>query len=214
MDNNEPINDAKGLLARLVANDEQKAKEATGRAKEQPKPSGKRPRGPRGAIAWLNPQEEKFIERFLLTGQAAAAAAEAGYANPEPAGRHLLGRRLVRERIQRVLASRDAEKVSMTRRYLTDEIKKIILEARPFERLKAIELAAKMDGHMAPRRSITEHRKAVDVSPYVELAETLRGSGAAWTREQKDAMRAQLVSDRSAIDEVLALIDKTPAAVN
>lgn len=203
--------DAEGLLARLVANQEQQAKDAAARLKEQPK---KKERSERGTVEFLRPEEERFIERYLLTGQAATAAADAGYPDPEKNGRKLLGRRLVKERIARVLASREAEKVTLTRRYLDDEVKKIILEGKPFERLKAIELAAKMGGHMAPRRSITEHRKSVDVSPYVELAETLRSSGTAWTREQKDAMCSQLLSDRAAIDEVLALIEKTPASVN
>lgn len=204
------VDEAKGLLQRVVANEEQKAKSAAAAVKEQPKTK----KTGRARIDFLSPQEERFIEHYLLTGAAATAAEQAGYEDPEKAGRHLLARRLVRERIQRVLSTREAEKVSISRKWILDEIKTAILQAKPFERIKALELVAKMEGYMAPRRSIIERVKSSEVSPYVELAETLKSSGASWTREQRDVMRQQLLSDRAAIDEVLALIEKTPAAVN
>ncbi len=184
-----------------------RALEKTGLAEPAPA-SRKKARPPRP----LNEMEELFINAYLRTGSATDAARAAGYASPMQHGSRVLKRPLVQARVQEVLAKVQAERIELNKESLLKFLTRILTENRPFERLKAIELAAKLGGHMAPTRSIMEHRTGGKVSPYVELISTLRSSGTSFTPEERLALRQQLTADLAAIGDVLAVLDGASAA--
>lgn len=158
---------------------------------------------------FLTPKEELWVETYLATGSSTEASRAIGEAQPEKHANRMLHRPLVRERLNMVISERNAAKVTMTRQKLMDKAVQALQEWKPFERVKVMEFIAKMEGHAAPQRQIRELRKQ-EVSQYAEVAETLRATGEKLTKEERYALRAQLLADHKAIEEVLAQLDELP----
>lgn len=158
---------------------------------------------------YLNDREERFVAAYLRMGSATEAAREAGYEVKDLArkGTELLNSPLIGERIKKVLDAKVADQIAATKLGLLKEIRRILVEGRPFERLKAAELLAKLEGWFAPSRKIVDHRNVGAISPYIELAATLRASPQSFPIDDRIKIRTQMEADRAAIDEVIMLLE-------
>lgn len=173
-----------------------------------PRKSRQEVRAERGVLL---PREREFVRVYLETGSQLRAAQAAGYKAPGQAAQKVLRRPVVVAAIARALER--SETALLTKANVIEEAQRVMREGRPFERLKALELIARLQGYMAPTKSVHEYR-SVGVSPYAELVATLRESGATFSQQEREALRQQLVSDAAAISEALALLGGYPGGAS
>ena len=150
-------------------------------------------------------REALFIRAYLgeARGNGAKAARLAGYsptyANREAA--RVLKRPRVREAIDRALKEQ-ARREGIDKATLVGHLAGILHEDRPFERLKAIELLARLLGYFAPSRSIRETISHPGEAPsYRELARTLQEHGAAFSAEQLESIARRCEEEAVALQQ-------------
>ncbi|MDR7420479.1 MAG: terminase small subunit [Armatimonadota bacterium] len=147
----------------------------------------------------LSVREARFVDLYLgeTRGNGRQAAHLAGYRG-SPAvldvqASRLLRRPRVREAIQRTLRYQ-GERVGLTKDWLVQQILEVMAERRPFERLKAAELLAKLmrwfDAEGKGADNLLGSRTA---DGYEALAETLEGHAAGFSAEQREAFRQDLL---------------------
>jgi hypothetical protein len=107
--------------------------------------------------------------------------------------------------VQRALRV-EAERNDLTKDLLVRKVHEVLLEGRPFERLKAAELLAKLAGWFASSELGQRPLLPIDEGPenYAALVETLRRSGDLFTPRERASIRQSL---RQVIAEVTTALD-------
>jgi hypothetical protein len=100
-----------------------------------------------------------------------------------------------------------AEREGVDRPNLVGRLVDILNEDRPFERLKAIELLAKLLGYFAPSRGVVE-RVEHEGGSYAELARTLEEHAGSLTPEQRASIRKRVLEDIEAAQRCLAILSR------
>lgn len=161
------------------------------------------------AESWLNayvtPDDEHVINLYIRTGSLKQVGEALATLGRKEGARKFLARRPVQARIKSIIAKNQSEHIELTKHGLLSELKVILAEGKPFERIKAIELIGKFEGLFAPSRSITEHH-VLGVSPYASLLQTLQ-AGTKFTIDERAQIRQQLLTDREAMEEALQLLE-------
>jgi hypothetical protein len=158
----------------------------------------------------LTTREKFFIQAYLgeARGNGARAARMAGYA-PAYADREasrLLRRQRVRDAIDRALRVQ-AEREGLDKPRLVGHLVEVLRQDRPFERVKAIELLARLLGYFAPSRGVVE-RVEYEGGSYAELARTLEEHAGSFTPEQRACIRKRVLEDIEAAQRCLAILDR------
>ena len=159
----------------------------------------------------LSLREELFIRAYLneARGNGAKAARLAGYsqAHSDCIAARLLRRPRVREAIDRAL-NEQARREGIDKAALVGYLAGILHEDKPFERLKAIELLAKLLGYFAPSRSIRETVPSQGgAASYQELARTLREHGAGFSAEQLESIARNLDEEAAALQQCRDILE-------
>lgn len=155
---------------------------------------------------------EAFFVRFY-TGEARGngrqAARLAGYRGStevlDVQASRLLRRPRVHMAIQEVIA-REVDHQVLTKEYLVRKVHEVLLEGRPFERLRAIELLGKLMGWFQARQARPANGARYETGSYEGLAETLRAHSSSFTPEGREAFRTRLLEDRAQISQALLLL--------
>ncbi len=152
----------------------------------------------------LSARELAFVKAFLgeARGNMEAAARIAGYKHASGVARRPRVERAIREAL---LA--EAREKGVTKAFLVEQTLLVLQEGKPFERLKAIELLAKMLGHFAPTRSIREtvHHES-KASAYDELARTLEEHGESLPAADREAMLQGLLQELAGLQRCIAIL--------
>jgi phage terminase small subunit len=101
----------------------------------------------------LNTRQSLFVTEYLISGNATKAAKAAGYSSPRQQGSRLLSKDVIKTAIEKnraALRVKNLSKIDL----LVAELEKIIDDQALHvnSRLKAIELAIKMEGGFAPEK--------------------------------------------------------------
>jgi hypothetical protein len=100
-----------------------------------------------------------------------------------------------------------AEREGVNKPRLVGRLVDVLNEDRPFERLRAIELLAKLLGYFAPSRSVAE-RVEYEGGSYAELARTLEEHAGSFTPEQRVRIRKAVLEDIEAAQRCLAILSR------
>ena len=100
-----------------------------------------------------------------------------------------------------------AEREGVNKPRLVGRLVDVLNEDRPFERLRAIELLAKLLGYFAPSRSVSE-RVEYEGGSYAELARTLEEHAGSFTPEQRVRIRKAVLEDIEAAQRCLAILSR------
>ncbi len=164
----------------------------------------------------LTMREQLFIRAYLgaARGNGAKAARLAGYspATADRAAYVVLRRPRVRVAVDQALRA-EAAKAGVNKDSLVGHVVKVMLESKPFERLKAIELLARLLGYFAPTRSIRETIPHQEGSSYEQLEATLQEHAADLTPEQRETIVRATERDIAAAQRCLAILH-TPRQIS
>ncbi len=95
----------------------------------------------------------------------------------------------------------------MSKSYLVEKTHEVILENKPFERLKAIELVAKLMGWLAPSHQVTETISHTGESSYAGLVTTLAELAHSLTSEERNKIHQSLLNDIAEAQRCLEVLD-------
>lgn len=117
----------------------------------------------------LTERQQRFVEAYAVTGNAAESARRAGYKCPDPEGKRLLRNapivaalsKLTEKRKNSAIADREERS-----QFLTKVVRGKMKDADMKDRLKASELLSKMQGDFLERHEIVSG-SLIDVMVYV-----------------------------------------------
>lgn len=174
---------------------------------------GPAPPRPSRIMGSLSLREARFVRFYVgeSRGNGRHASRLAGYSGSvkvlDVQAARLLGRPRVREAVQQALEAEVARR-GFCRDSLVQEICKVLAEDRPFERLKAAELLAKLMGWLRPTDRTTRNRPLQEGSAsYAALVETLRYSEDRFTPQEREALRDELLRITTEATKVVELLD-------
>lgn len=122
----------------------------------------------------------------------------------------LLRRPRVRHAIQQALEA-EADRRGLSKSALVQKVHEVLVEWRPFERLKALELLAKLMGWFAPTHRVTEHLPPqLGPASYTALVETIRSSGEQFTYQERETMRKELLRVIAEATKAVELLGPDP----
>lgn len=165
----------------------------------------------------LSLREARFVRLYVgeARGNGRYAARLAGYhgsvAVLDVQAARLLRRERVREAIRQALEA-DASRSGLSKDCLVRKTLEVMAENRPFERLKAAELLAKLMGWYTPARQVADPIPLQGGSAsYAALVETIRSWGRNFTYQEREIIRKELLQVISEATKAVELLGSDPA---
>lgn len=170
------------------------------------------------AVDLLDDRQKIFVQRFVETRNASAAARDAGYSGPGNQATRVLGRKNVRRAIAEALDGEVAA-AALTPDGMMQSCARIMRTGKPRDVLKALDTVLKIKDMLARGRftepaqdgkkrrgPIAEHKRGVGPSPYADLEQTVRAHGDRLDTETRTAWLVQLQEDAETLQRAIALV--------
>lgn len=167
----------------------------------------------------LFPREILWVTEYVSNGFRPVLAARAIFppGTSDNAIRHYGDRVQKRPAVQRAIQDylqesidRRAPKVDLSLERLEADLDQIIRQGNVFERVKAIETAAKIRGHFAPKRATVTHVAGAGVASLTDLVRTLKEHGDRLTPEDRQRLAGHVTEEMAAATECLRLLAENP----
>ncbi len=159
----------------------------------------------RGSLP-LSPREEAFVRAYVALGCRVGDAARA-VGIPHEEAEKLAKESRIQERAQQILRELLAP-MGLTKASAIQRLAYWIQESVPHERIRAMELLARMADWFPAERKVHQHVSVPSGSSFAQLLMTLQHYGEQFTPEQLRMLKGRLQQELGYISQALELVDR------